>query len=72
MPVIKNLSRARMKLENLSGGTVVMPPYETAEVSNEDLSVPLVKHYLKVGRLAIVPVNPKPLEVTLTGAKEKK
>ena len=54
MPMLKNISRTKIVLDHVRDEPLVLKPNESAEVSAEALSLPLVRHYIQVKRLDIV------------------
>jgi len=54
MPYIKNLWRAPIIIDDVNGDTLVLEPNGTAEVPQEVLSKPMVRHYLEVHRLDLM------------------
>ncbi len=54
MPMIRNISRAKIILEHVQDEPLAIEPNETVEVPAEALSLPLVRHYIEVKRLDII------------------
>ena len=54
MPMIRNISRTNIILEHVQDEPLAIGPNETVEVPAEALSLPLVRHYIKVKRLDII------------------
>jgi hypothetical protein len=66
MPVIRNISRSLMILEHVFDEPIVLKHNESVEVPHEALKVPLVKHYIEVKRLELMPQTVKPTEEILS------
>ena len=66
MPVLRNLSRGLMILENVLDEPIVLRHNESVEVPQEALKIPLIKHYIEVKRLELMPPTTKSTEVILS------
>ena len=55
MPVIKNRSRGLMILEHVLDEPIVLKQNEAVEIPQNALSIPLIRHYIEVKKLELVP-----------------
>ena len=55
MAYIRNLWSLPVIIDDVDGETLVLNSKETAEVPAETLSKPMVRHYLQVHRLDLMP-----------------